>query len=95
MREAQNQTAADYECEDCIGMKEHGCYCKAMGALQPGGPMPTEERPLFVPCEACGTEGRIYYGSYEDERDEGECPVCHGTCMQEVPNEPVTLEDLP
>lgn len=20
----------DYECEDCIGMKDHGCYCKAM-----------------------------------------------------------------
>jgi hypothetical protein len=27
----------DYECENCIGMREHGCYCKAMGARQPGG----------------------------------------------------------
>lgn len=27
-----------YECEDCIGMKEHGCFCMAMGAHQPGGP---------------------------------------------------------
>lgn len=31
--------APDYECEDCIGMKNpHGCYCMAMGARQPGGP---------------------------------------------------------
>jgi hypothetical protein len=30
--------AADYECADCIGMREHGCYCQAMGALRPGGP---------------------------------------------------------
>jgi hypothetical protein len=29
----------DYECENCIGMREHGCYCKAMGARQPGGPL--------------------------------------------------------
>jgi hypothetical protein len=28
----------DYDCEDCIGMCEHGCFCKAMGAVQPGGP---------------------------------------------------------
>lgn len=28
----------DYECENCIGMIEHGCYCKAMGAAGPGGP---------------------------------------------------------
>jgi hypothetical protein len=27
-----------FECEDCIGMAEHGCYCAAMGAEQPGGP---------------------------------------------------------
>lgn len=32
--------APPYECEDCIGMKEHGCYCLTMGALQPGGPAP-------------------------------------------------------
>lgn len=29
---------ADYPCEDCIGMKDHGCYCKNMNAIQPGGP---------------------------------------------------------
>lgn len=33
--------ASDYECENCIGMIEHGCYCKAMGASAPG--MPPEE----------------------------------------------------
>ena len=27
-----------HECEDCIGMQEHGCYCQAMGATRPGGP---------------------------------------------------------
>lgn len=31
-------TPVSYECEDCIGMKEHGCYCQAMGARKPGGP---------------------------------------------------------
>lgn len=27
-----------YECENCIGMIEHGCYCQAMGAPAPGVP---------------------------------------------------------
>lgn len=27
-----------FECENCLGMMEHGCYCAAMGASQPGGP---------------------------------------------------------
>lgn len=31
---------ADYACENCIGMPEHGCYCKAHGAIAPGGPAP-------------------------------------------------------
>ena len=30
--------SATFECEDCIGMKQHGCYCAAMGATKPGGP---------------------------------------------------------
>jgi len=29
--------SATFECEDCIGMKQHGCYCAAMGATGPGG----------------------------------------------------------
>lgn len=28
----------DYECQNCIGMMDQGCYCKTMGALRPGGP---------------------------------------------------------
>lgn len=32
------QATPSFECEDCIGMKEHGCYCAAMGATKPGGP---------------------------------------------------------
>jgi len=29
----------DYECENCLGMPEHGCYCQAVGAIAPGGPL--------------------------------------------------------
>lgn len=32
----------DYKCQDCIGMREHGCYCQNRGALKPGGPFPEE-----------------------------------------------------
>lgn len=24
-----------FDCEDCIGMREHGCWCDAMGAVAP------------------------------------------------------------
>lgn len=27
-----------FPCCNCIGMKEHGCYCEAMGASAPGCP---------------------------------------------------------
>ena len=27
--------ASDYQCENCIGMSEHGCYCMAMGCPAP------------------------------------------------------------
>lgn len=43
-REVLQRVATDdrgrhaYECEDCIGMKQHGCFCAAMGARQAGGP---------------------------------------------------------
>lgn len=33
----------DYECENCIGMIEHGCYCRAMGAVAPGGPISLQD----------------------------------------------------
>ena len=48
----------------------------------------------IVPCECCGSEGRIYRGQYEDERDCGQCPVCEGTGSMEITVEPATLEDL-
>lgn len=35
-REAGENEPA-FECQDCIGMKEHGCYCANMGAKAPGG----------------------------------------------------------
>jgi hypothetical protein len=35
----RRQSAPRYECEDCIGMREHGCYCQTMGAREPGGPL--------------------------------------------------------
>jgi hypothetical protein len=38
-RRLRRHSAPDYECEDCIGMREHGCYCQAMGAREPGGPL--------------------------------------------------------
>lgn len=25
-----------YDCDDCIGMREHGCYCAYLGSLTPG-----------------------------------------------------------
>lgn len=31
------RTFWNYDCEDCIGMKDHGCYCLALGAYLPGG----------------------------------------------------------
>jgi hypothetical protein len=29
-----------YDCEDCIGMVEHGCQCAVYDAIKPGGPGP-------------------------------------------------------
>ena len=48
----------------------------------------------IVLCEACGSEGRIYRGQYEDERDCGECPICEGTGSAVIEVEPVEIEDL-
>lgn len=48
----------------------------------------------IIPCECCQTEGRIYRGQYEDERDYGQCPVCEGTGGEVIETEPVTLDDM-
>lgn len=84
----------DYDCEDCIGMIEHGCYCKAVGAVAPGGPAASEAR--IMPCERCGSEGRLYSGRANDPNphDDGPCPVCEGTGGEIIETEPVTLDDL-
>jgi DnaJ-class molecular chaperone len=52
---------------------------------------------LIVPCDVCGTEGRIYSGhpNNPNPRDDGECPVCHGTGSMETEAESITEEDLP
>jgi hypothetical protein len=48
----------------------------------------------LVLCETCGSEGRIYRGLYEDERDCGPCPACEGTGGEIVEVEPIEMEDL-
>lgn len=61
----------------------------------------SETAPVEVPCETCGTEGRLYYntGRYDDQGpiigDEGPCPDCDGTGRRLIEDvEPITLEDL-
>jgi hypothetical protein len=59
----------------------------------------------IIPCTHCGSEGRLYVRciAYEPgcghahswgERDDGECPVCHGTGSEIIETEPITMEDL-
>lgn len=50
--------------------------------------------PRIIPCTSCGSEGRIYRGQYEDERDCGPCEACEGTGGEIVETEPVTFEDF-
>lgn len=40
LSDALGRIPAPYQCENCIGMIEHGCYCMNMGATAPGGPIP-------------------------------------------------------
>jgi hypothetical protein len=54
------------------------------------GPFSTER---IVPCEACGSEGRILRGQYEDERDCGPCPHCEGTGGEIIETQPIELAD--
>lgn len=52
--------------------------------------------PRIVPCEYCGSEGRIYVGHGNDPhpRDDGPCPACEGTGSEIIETEPVALDDL-
>ena len=63
-------------------MTESGCCC---GLAEP--------RPVEIVCEACGGEGRVLRGQYEDERDCGPCPYCDRG-LAYVPAEPITEADL-
>lgn len=60
-------------------------------------------RPVLMPCECCGSEGRIYVredfycratGWTPGERDIGRCEECEGTGGALIPSFPVDLEDL-
>lgn len=48
----------------------------------------------IIPCEACQSEGRIYRGQFEDERDCGECPYCDGTGGEIITVQPIEMDDL-
>jgi hypothetical protein len=51
-------------------------------------------RTIMVPCDFCGTEGRIYVSDGgPDERDAGPCPECKGACEVEAEAEPVMLAE--
>jgi Zn finger protein HypA/HybF involved in hydrogenase expression len=50
--------------------------------------------PRIILCENCQSEGRIYRGQFEDERDCGECPVCDGTGSVVIETESIEIDDL-
>lgn len=84
MTTCQNCDHGRVEVFACVGVCECG-LCPDIGDCQ-------ECR--IVLCEHCGSEGRIYRGQYDDERDCGECPACEGTGGEIVTVTPITVEDL-
>jgi hypothetical protein len=52
------------------------------------------DSPRLVLCDACGSEGRIYCGQFDDEWDAGECPWCEGTGGELIPTRPIDADDL-
>ena len=79
-----------YECENCLGMPEHGCYCQAVGAIAPGGPLmpdPEQGPEVWLDCPECGGEGgweqhcRVYEhgcGFAHDGSEWHSCDACNG-----------------
>lgn len=66
-----------------------------IGNVTPNNEWLTEDHsPRLVCCEACGSEGRIYVGQFDDERDAGECPYCEGTGGELIATRPVTIDDI-
>ena len=55
-----------------------------------GGVVMAMEAMILIPCTKCGSEGRLYVDDTRRwdleprERDDGECPVCEGTGMEEI-----------
>jgi len=50
----------------------------------------------IVPCEACGSEGRVLVtmpGEWDPE-DRGPCPYCDGTGGEIITTQPIEMEDL-
>lgn len=80
----------------CEGVCECG-LCPDVGECPKcGGGSGESDKPdvRVVLCEACGSEGRIYRGQYDDERDCGECPACEGTGGEIVAVTPITVDAL-
>jgi hypothetical protein len=49
----------------------------------------------IVPCEACGTEGRVYHGNGDKPWDYvEECPYCDGTGGEIITTQPIEMADL-
>lgn len=79
--------SATFECEDCIGMKQHGCYCAAMGATKPGGPLPDDGwETSSESCPKCEREHVEYrvYDTGPDSRYLYRCNDCKHTWWAET-----------
>lgn len=82
-------------CRDCFGSgygnhPDSGQECWTCGGSGDGDVR-------YVPCDHCGTEGRIITMRGNDpdtERDRGPCPTCEGTGRMAVAVSPVTLDDI-
>lgn len=105
MDEARSWVCAS--CDKMIEENEEGSYCRSCASYWKdvqNGLFDRDDDMRIVPCETCGTEGRIFYRGYVyepgcthahigDARDE-ECPDCEGACGVLIAVEPITLEDL-
>ena len=86
-------TAVYMQCDDC-DVSWVGCWDNFECPICRKGELPSATDHRIVLCENCQSEGRLYRGQYEDERDCGPCPVCEGTGWEIIKTEPVTLEDI-
>ena len=46
----------------------------------------------FIDCRTCNGDGRIYW--FHGDETGTQCPTCHGTTVEEIEAQPVTLEEL-